>query len=326
MADRVYAGRHILQWHITHRCNLRCGHCYQEDYACEMDGDRLFDALERYEDFLRAERLCAQINLTGGEPLAHPDFFRLAETIRRHDHRLAVLTNGTLVDDGAARRLALLRPEFVQVSLDGTERAHDRIRGKGSWRRAMDGIDRLKRRGVPVLVSFTAQRGNRKSLPALALSCRLHGVDKLWFDRVVIPAEEDRGNLCLTPEEFRKLVRTAQRLEKVSPVRCVRSLQFRDVPDAVCYHCDAGGNLLILLADGTLMPCRRLPHTIGSIFDGALRDTLRRSELMRALRDAPVPQACGGCRHAGECRGGAKCVTQAKTGSWNGKDPDCRLM
>ncbi len=295
MGNEVYSGRHILQWHITHRCNLRCRHCYQADYACEMSPDALREALARYERFLKAEGLHAQINLTGGEPLAHPDFFSLAEEIRRHGHRFAVLTNGTMVDAEAARQLALLKPEFVQVSLDGTERVHDRIRGRGSFLRAAEGIDRLKARGVPVQVSFTAQRENRRSLPALALFCRAHGVDKLWFDRVVIPAEEDTGHLSLSGEEFRQLVRTARRLERFTPLRCVRSLQFADDAESGLYHCCAGGSLLILLADGTLMPCRRLPDVIGNIFDGELKDTLQNSETMRALRDGSLCRLCA-CR------------------------------
>ncbi len=55
MGAEVYSGRHILQWHITHRCNLRCRHCYQADYACEMSPDALREALARYERFLKAE-------------------------------------------------------------------------------------------------------------------------------------------------------------------------------------------------------------------------------------------------------------------------------
>ena len=31
----------VLQWHITHKCNLRCKHCYQEDYSCDLDLDNL---------------------------------------------------------------------------------------------------------------------------------------------------------------------------------------------------------------------------------------------------------------------------------------------
>ena len=73
MADRTYAGGHVLQWHITHRCNLRCSHCYQSDYGAQMGREALFAALDQYERYVRARALHAQINLTGGEPLRHPD-------------------------------------------------------------------------------------------------------------------------------------------------------------------------------------------------------------------------------------------------------------
>ena len=325
MADRVFEGRHILQWHITHRCNLRCTHCYQTDYAARMSREQLFSALDRYERFLILHSLRGQINLTGGEPLTHPDFFDLALEIRRRGMDLAVLTNGTLITPALAHRLALLQPVFVQVSLDGTERVHDTIRGPGSWRRALDGIDLLKAAGLPVHVSFTAHRKNARSLLPLALVCRAHRVDKLWFDRVVIPRGEDRAGLTLSTEEFRRLVRTASRLRRRTPLRCDRALQFLCSGDSPCYRCGAGGDLLIFLADGGIMPCRRLPFVIGNVEDGELEDLLQSSPVMQSLRCAPVPDACAGCEYAERCRGGAKCVTYAQTGELFSRDVNCWL-
>ncbi len=325
METRVIEGRHILQWHITHRCNLRCRHCYQGDYAAQMSREALFAALDRYERFLRARRLQGQVNLTGGEPLSHPDFFALAREIRRRDMDLAVLTNGTLLTPDTARRLALLRPRFVQISLDGTARVHDAIRGPGSFRRALHGIDLLKTEGVPVHVSFTAQTKNRRELVPLALVCRAHGVDKLWFDRVVIPREDDREGLSLSTAQYRRLVKTAALLRGLTPLRGERALQFIAFGAANCYHCGAGGELLILLADGGLMPCRRLPFVIGNIADGELADILARDPVMRSLREAPIPAACAGCAYAERCRGGAKCVSFAQTGELFARDVNCWL-
>ena len=33
--NKMNKKKHVLQWHITHECNLRCSHCYQEDYSAE---------------------------------------------------------------------------------------------------------------------------------------------------------------------------------------------------------------------------------------------------------------------------------------------------
>ena len=85
-----YEGKHILQWHITHRCNLRCVHCYQDDYAAIMPREELFAALEEYAAFLETHSFRGQINLTGGEPLLHPDFPDLPKKrhrTRRDDER-----------------------------------------------------------------------------------------------------------------------------------------------------------------------------------------------------------------------------------------------
>lgn len=325
MDDAVYRGAHVLQWHITHRCNLRCSHCYQTDYGRETTREELFGALDAYERFVRGRALAAQINLTGGEPLAHPDFFALAREIRRRGMALGVLSNGTLIGDAVAGRLADLDPRFVQISLDGTRRVHDAIRGEGSFDRAMYGVDALKRRGVRVNVSFTAQSLNYRSLVPLALQCRAHGVDKLWFDRVVIAKEEDASALSLTTEQFRALVKTAGRLSRLGLVDCGRSLQFLGAKGTEVYRCGAGGELLILLADGGLMPCRRLPYVIGNIRDGEIEDIVSHSEIMRSLAAAPLPEGCRDCEYAARCRGGAKCVTCARTGDPFGKDVNCWL-
>ncbi|MBQ3952684.1 MAG: radical SAM protein, partial [Ruminococcus sp.] len=80
--QRQNNGGFTLQWHITHRCNLRCEHCYQEDYTSFADRDALREVLDQYDAMLRACRFWGHINITGGEPLLHPDLFWLLEEAR----------------------------------------------------------------------------------------------------------------------------------------------------------------------------------------------------------------------------------------------------
>lgn len=319
------AQRYYLQWHITHACNLRCVHCYQEEYQSHMPREELFRALDQFTELVEGRDVEPQINLTGGEPLLHPDFYDLAAEIRRRGYRLGVLSNGTLIDAEAARRLADLTPVFVQVSLDGTERIHDAVRGRGAFGKALSGIDRLKENGVRVLVSFTAQRSNARCLRGLARVCREHGVDKLWWDRVVTDDEK----LSVTTGQFRRLVKVTERLRRAEArsgapmISSGRALQFGGDPCAEVYRCSAGGNLLILLADGSLMPCRRLPFVIGNIREGTMREITEGSPLMKELRVPMVPEGCRGCRHLIRCSGGARCVTYAQTGRLDVRDVNC---
>ena len=84
--------RFILQWHITHRCNLSCVHCYQNDDVCCAPYESLLDVLDKYERFLQANHYYAYIYLTGGEPLTHPEFFPLLKELRRKQFLTGFLT------------------------------------------------------------------------------------------------------------------------------------------------------------------------------------------------------------------------------------------
>lgn len=323
--------RYILQWHITHRCNLACAHCYQKDDTCCADHDTLIDTLDKYGRFLNKNGYYGHIYLTGGEPLTHPSFYELLREIRKRKMLLCILTNGTLIDSYAANRIAFSLPEFVQVSLDGTREIHDAIRGRGSFDAALRGIDALTEQSVPVVVSFTAQKNNLQSFPELAKICEKHHVRKLWWDRVVTDTPESAAALALSTPEFRDLCRQAQRLRRryrrkdgSSLISCERSLQFLGCrrPD-VCYTCHAGQDMTTILADGSVMPCRRLPFSIGNIREAELDEIFAGSDLLQQLRNAPIPPECSGCAFEQCCRGGAKCVTYGQTGELFSRDVNC---
>lgn len=332
-AGNAHPKRHILQWHITHRCNLSCIHCYQKDDVCCASYESLMDVLDKYERFLEANHLYGYIYLTGGEPLTHHDFFPLLKELRRRKFCFCILTNGTLIDRHAANQIRWYQTEFVQISLDGTREIHDRIRGRGAFDQALSGIDILTEQGVPVLVSFTAQKSNLECFSELARICDQHHVRKLWWDRVVTDSPGSTAVLSLSTEEFRSFVKQAQHLSRKyrrkdgsSLVSCERSLQFLGSRDpSVCYGCHAGKDMVTILADGSVMPCRRLPFVVGNIYENELADILSENELVSQLQDPPIPEDCRSCPHVQVCRGGAKCVTYGQTGSLFAKDVNCFL-
>ncbi|MEE0873451.1 MAG: radical SAM protein [Ruminococcus sp.] len=326
MEEYLCEGCFTLQWHITHRCNLRCAHCYQDDYSAFESRDTMTDVLDQFQALLREYRLRGHINVTGGEPLTHPDLFWLLREISDRHISSGVLTNGTLVGLREARLFRACGVDYVQISLDGLEKTHDAIRGEGSYARALKGINALKAQGLFTSVSFTAQRGNLRDLPGLARVCEKAGVDKLWFDRVVIPADEDPKGLSLDKKDFQKLIKTAARLNRSGKVFCGRALQFIPCRRKNIYRCSAGDSLLVLLADGSVMPCRRLPIVAGNAHDSTLLSIYRDSPVMISLRETGVPQGCRGCRYSEDCRGGAKCAAYARFGRYDIPDPDCPLL
>ncbi len=326
MENITYNGFFTLQWHITHRCNLRCSHCYQDDYSAFSSRKSLEAVLNQYSRLLEEYGFKGYLNITGGEPLAHPDLFWLLEEAGNRGITTAVLTNGTLIGRREAAELKRLDVDYVQVSLDGLRETHDKIRGEGSFDLAIRGIRELKAQGIYVTVAFTAQRENYKELRRLADFCNNLGADKLWFDRVVIPKDEDKNNLSLSSKEYSALCRKASRLNRQGKISCARALQFIPCKEKNIYSCNAGSRLLAILADGTVMPCRRLPIEVGNVTQSELLTIYRESPELIKLRKSEIPEKCKPCKYAQSCRGGAKCIACAKSGRYDIPDPDCPLI
>lgn len=141
-------------------CNLKCTHCINasgpvDPWLGSMDAADV----ERHVD--EAARLgVREVYFTGGEPFLHPKFLDLlGHALERLP--TTVLTNGTLITERVAERLAELAAAArysleLRVSLDDPDReANDRVRGPGAFDRALQAIARLHRRGLPAILTAT---------------------------------------------------------------------------------------------------------------------------------------------------------------------------
>lgn len=141
-------------------CNLTCRHCFNASgprapWLAPLEGDRVRRGIAE------AVALGArELYFTGGEPFLHPEILALlAEALAVAP--ATVLTNGTLVDDALADRLAALAAASpysleVRVSVDGdTPESNDAIRGRGTFDRALGAVRRLDARGLPPIVTAT---------------------------------------------------------------------------------------------------------------------------------------------------------------------------
>ena len=128
-----------FQWHITDRCNLRCAHCYQEDYSGsnELDLDGLKHVADEIIRTLSKWDKRGDIAITGGEPLLKEEMFPLIHYLESADEisSLDILTNGTLINDKILTQIQhLTKLRCVQVSLEGASpESNDAIRGKGTF-------------------------------------------------------------------------------------------------------------------------------------------------------------------------------------------------
>lgn len=141
-------------------CNLSCAHCFVSSGPGVENHRLLSRAVVRAR---LAEGLALgvrEIYLTGGEPFVHPEILGIVSDVLEVAP-CTVLTNGTLLTRRRVDSLASLRDASaytleVRVSLDGeTAETHDRLRGPGTFERAMAGICDLDRAGLLPIVTVT---------------------------------------------------------------------------------------------------------------------------------------------------------------------------
>jgi MoaA/NifB/PqqE/SkfB family radical SAM enzyme len=150
-----------VAWQITNECNLACLHCIEESGP----GKAFPDELSREEAFRVIDGLISHevpyVSLSGGEPMVHPHFFEMAERLARAGVGVKVETNGHYLTPENCARFKDIRIKAVQVSLDGaTPASYNKMRVRGRYESAIEGIQRLKTAGVPIEINFVPAKFN----------------------------------------------------------------------------------------------------------------------------------------------------------------------
>jgi uncharacterized radical SAM superfamily Fe-S cluster-containing enzyme len=149
---------------ITDHCNLRCPTCYSAS-GPERLSYRSLDHVERMLDaVVRNEQQPDIIQISGGEPTLHPDFFAILDAAKRRPIRhLMVNTNGLRIaaEEEFAQRLAGYMPDFeVYLQFDSLKEEPLRtLRGADLRTVRQRALERLNRLAVSTTLVVTLQRG-----------------------------------------------------------------------------------------------------------------------------------------------------------------------
>jgi len=168
---RPWRGPRLVQIGITDRCNYRCLMCPDHSPLVAdlpAEGQRAQMSLPVLQGLLDDLILLGGtrwIDLVGiGEPLLHPDFMEWAGEVKRAGFGLCMSSNGSLLDEGKARRLADMGLDRINVSINA---GSDEV-----YREVHPGSPPAVRQRI--LVSLKALMGRCDEMgrphPALALS------------------------------------------------------------------------------------------------------------------------------------------------------------
>lgn len=270
---------------VTDRCNMKCDHCMFweriDNPGAEMD-------LPELEKISRSIPPLRTLSLTGGEPFLRNDLAKILDIFYTHNqtHHIQVNTNGILMErmeQLICKDLALKNQHFLtcQVSLDGLEETHDRLRRMpGSFKKITKNLQRLVelQKDHPyfrAVVLTNVNRGNYKDIEPLAdILWNEVGVEHTYdlvrgvsFSAWGIPQDiavhEDPRDCDLPPRELLpEILETIRRVNAREGHRfdqCVRQVgiqvdMYRKKPSPI--RClSAGRTVGVIYSDGSVAAC-----------------------------------------------------------------------
>jgi radical SAM protein with 4Fe4S-binding SPASM domain len=289
----------------THRCNLRCIHCYLGPHSSsrpinpeELNTGQIRSLLDEI-----TEAGCLFLLITGGEPLLRKDFPEIFRHAKGNGLIPTVFTNGTLITESVAELFRELPPYSVEISLYGaTASTYETITGvKGSYELCMRGIQLLLINGINVQLKTMLMTLNSHEFFAMKDAANHRGV-RFRFDAALFS--------CLngdkTPLSFRVPPEDAVQKEFSDPARyknwqdqVMRQKETLVTDDL--YICGAGSSTFHIDPYGNLQPCL-MTHTIrynlpaGNFLSGWYN-------IQREIREKKVSEdfPCKGCGKVRYC-------------------------
>ena len=328
-----------IQWHITNLCNLRCKHCYQEDFSKKYDLE--WKGLKRVSDHILTtlsewnRKAC--VHLTGGEPLLKEELFSLLNYLNPKSEidELGIITNGLFFNRDVVKRLsAFPKLKKIKVSLDGADaEVHDSLRQKGSFEKVVQNLSLIKQANrFEIFLMFTLMKRNYKDFLSLVPLCQDLGVDGLILERF-IPLGKGREimNDVLEKDQWKNLLTTLSHFistemneDKLFPYQAFQIVFKQDETELLGAPCVIGKDGLCIMPEGIVFPCRRFPIPIGNLMNESLKEIWERPSLLDQLRNKRnLKGQCGKCPIE-DCRG-CRSLALALTGDYLEEDPHCPL-
>ncbi|MDO9123911.1 MAG: radical SAM protein [Deltaproteobacteria bacterium] len=325
-----------IQWHITNLCNLRCQHCYQDDFSKQKDLDwtRLKRVADNLLTTIKEWDQTACIHLTGGEPLLKPELFPLLDHLDQNPvvEELGIITNGLLFDQGFVKRLsAFPKLKKIKISLDGAdEETNDSIRGEKTFERVIKNIPLIKRENqFEIIFMFTVMKRNFRGLPSFFKLSQNLGINGFIIERFIPWGRgKERMDEVLNKEEWREMVKMLLEffsIEEENPFLPYQAFQVSfngEEPELLGAPCVIGKDGLCVMPDGDVYPCRRFPIPIGNLLETPLTQIWNESEILKKLRRKEnLKGKCGSCEIK-DCLG-CRSLVLSLTGDYLEEDPHC---
>ncbi|HIP85245.1 MAG TPA: radical SAM protein, partial [Pyrodictium sp.] len=280
--------RPIVFWNMTYQCNLHCLHCYIKAMGEQAPGELTTAEAQHLLKQMAAMKI-PLVLFSGGEPLVRKDFWEIVGVVKgSHWPKLALSTNGTLIDENTALKLKEHGFVYIGVSIDSIRPEwHDKFRGvKGSFEAAVRGIENSVSVGLKVGIRTTLTRYNIEEVPDILAWCVENRVERVSLYLLdTVGRGEEIADWLPTKEQLlwlaNTLVEEAKKYAGKLEIQLVRSNfmgiliadmlsktpeDFKQYLEMLEAQGDCGRKSVSIYPDGSVKPCQFIDwESIGNV-------------------------------------------------------------
>lgn len=266
----------------TSACNLRCTGCWAAEY-----GNKLNLSYEQLDSIIcQGKELGTYVYIySGGEPLVRKvDLIRLCE--KHDDCAFLTFTNGTLIDDAFADEMLRVKNLVPAISIEGFEEATDFRRGKGTYRKVIEAMTRLKERKLLFGISccYTSKNVEVIGSEDYFDSMIDMGAKFAWLFTYMPIGAAAVPELIATAEQRKFMYEQIHKFRKTKPLF---TMDFWNDGDAVG-GCIAGGRgYCHINANGDMEPCAFIHYSDSNIKEKTLLECYQSPLFMAYRRSQP---------------------------------------
>ncbi|NQU19299.1 radical SAM protein [bacterium] len=291
---------------ITNKCNSSCRMC---DIPKEVSSELSTGQWKEVVDDISTMGIPTVV-FSGGEPLLRQDIFELISFSKNKGLNACITSNGILVSDVIAKRLAKVKIDVVNISIEGPQEIHDYLRGKGSFDKAKDALKNLKKYDIEATLATVISRYNYSYLDYISELANEIGATTVKFQPFSTLFIKDRSRKCdffISQKESTELKETIERIisscDKYG-IASNPSSYLEKIPSYMSESnikgskgCQALWATCPINADGEIYPCWVLSekdNIIGSIREKRFNE-IWNSRKHNLIRERIVSQGCPGC-------------------------------
>lgn len=298
-------------WDCTRRCNLNCEHCgaKKEKYSLELTTQQVKELVKKLSDY-KVEYFV----VTGGEPLLRQDLFEVFSFAKENGLKTGLATNGFFVDDNNSKTIAKIF-DSVQISLDGPQEVHNKIRGdKKAFQKVINAINLLHKNNCKqITISSVITPSNIKDLENIGEIVKKLGVN-IWKIVSVMPIGkvEQNDNLYLNQQEFLKLLNFVKENKKKLKIEFGENLGYLGKHDKEVrnepFFCPVGFLACCVGVTGNVRGCPEqldTPYfTEGNILESDFSEIWRNKFKKYRDKEFLQDETCKKCEFKNDCNGG----------------------